>query len=171
MDVAAFLLAGQNLTHSSAPNLLVYVVASHDGLHGIRSVVPAAAHLRIRLTFWLRAHAWISLAQPIIRVAIRSGNRQSAKVLFAKCSTLTNSRKFSPAKVSGYTVPQHQSLDVPASYTFLDTGTTQSMVNTDHPATDTSQQVLVLGFTDLITTDKKGGGVSSTASLSTTQPT
>lgn len=40
MDVAAFLLAGQNLTHSSAPNLLVY------DLHGIRSVVPAAAHLK-----------------------------------------------------------------------------------------------------------------------------
>ena len=41
------LLAGQNLTHSSASNFLVYVVALHDGLHGIRSVVPAAAHLRI----------------------------------------------------------------------------------------------------------------------------
>ena len=52
-----------------------------------------------------------------------------------------------------YLEEKHQSLDAPASYTFLDTGTTQSTVNTDHPATDTSQQVVVLGFTDLITTD------------------
>ena len=42
-----------------------------NGLHGIRTVVPAAAHLCTR---WLRAHAWISLAQLIIRVAI--GNPQ-----------------------------------------------------------------------------------------------
>ena len=47
MDVAAFLLAGQNLTHtdSSTPSFLAYAVVSHDCLHGIRSVVPAAAHL------------------------------------------------------------------------------------------------------------------------------
>ena len=45
MDVATFPLTRQNLTHSSVPNLLVYVVVSHDGLQVIRSVVPAAAHL------------------------------------------------------------------------------------------------------------------------------
>ena len=35
------------------------------------------------------------------------GLQQNAKVLFAKCSALSNSRKFSPAKVSGYTVVPH----------------------------------------------------------------
>ena len=40
-----------------------------------------------------------SLAQPII-----PGNRQSAKVLFAKCSTSPNLWKFLPTKVSGCTI-------------------------------------------------------------------
>ena len=47
--ICAFLLERQNMTYSSAPNLLVqsvYVVASHNSLHGIRSVVPTAAHSR-----------------------------------------------------------------------------------------------------------------------------
>ena len=72
MDVAAFLLAGQNLTHSNAPNFLVYVVASHDGLHGIRSVVLAPAHLRTLKRYdSLVGFAYMrGLAQPIIRVAI-----------------------------------------------------------------------------------------------------
>ena len=49
MDVATFPLARQNLTQGSAPNLLVYVVASHDGLQGICSVVPAVAHISMHL--------------------------------------------------------------------------------------------------------------------------
>ena len=55
MDFATFPLTRQNLTHSSFPNLLVYVVASHASLQGVRSVVYAAAHLTTR---WLYAHAW-----------------------------------------------------------------------------------------------------------------
>ena len=69
MVVAAFLLAGQD---SSAPNFLVYVVASHDRLHGIRSVVPATAHLYTfkRYDSCVGFVRMRGLAQPIIRVPI-----------------------------------------------------------------------------------------------------
>ena len=40
----------------------------------------------------------------VVRMPIIPVNWQSAKVLFAKYSTLTNLRKFSPTKVSHYTV-------------------------------------------------------------------
>ena len=43
------------------------------------------------------------------------GLQQNAKGLFAKCSALSNSRKFSPAKVSGYTVLDESGLVHPAA--------------------------------------------------------
>ena len=90
VDVASILLASQYLSNNSFPNQHVDMVASINSRH---FVVVHAAHL-VRdnsLSFIVPAHALLSF--PTIRESFNCEN-----------PTFSNSRKFSPAKDSHYTV-------------------------------------------------------------------